>query len=160
MTRPRPLVVALALATVPLLGCEGVARYSVTQTSVDDCIIRANGEFCDEEDTLAPPTVETYILELLDEETLIYIGEETWIADGIEGERTVVKEERLARSLCTTTTTRTLVFDTLANADTGAPELVGSFEERVRVDGPDSCGETPYGWRKRYSLFGVQGGAL
>ena len=93
-----------------LSSCGGIVRYTVTKTPTADCIIRANGEFCDEAEQLPPPTTETWAAETIDEKTILYIGEETWVADGTDGERRVVKTERTGSSLCTTTKTRTLVF--------------------------------------------------
>jgi len=152
----RALVVTLALL---VSSCGGVVRYSVTKTPTDECIIRSNGEFCDEEDRLPPPTTETWTAETIDDKTILYIGEETWVADGVEGERRVVKLERTGAELCTTTTTRTLVFDVVENEE-GTPVLVGSFDERVRVEGPEVCGETPFGTRRSFSLAGSVGGTL
>jgi hypothetical protein len=152
-------LVGLALFFALSSSCGGLVRYGVTKTPTADCIIRFNGEFCDEEERLPPPTSETWAAETVDDKTILYIGEETWIADGTEGERRVVKLERSGRELCTTTSTRTLVFE-IIETDEGTAALVGTFEDKVRVDGPTVCGETPFGTRRAFALSGTVGGVL
>jgi len=136
-----------------LVGCSPLVRYEVFRTPVEDCEIRPNGEFCDEVDQLPSPTIEIWVVELLPdaEQTILYINDETWIADGIEGDRTTIKERRQSRNQCTTTTRRTLEFDEDGQA------LIGVYTESLRVEGPEACGDAPFGDRQRADLTGASG---
>ena len=141
----------LAAYLVSLPGCVTLLRYEVLRIPLEDCEIRSNGEFCDEPIDFPPATVEIWALDVNETHTLLYIGDETWVAAGIEGERRVTKEESSSRNSCTTTTTRTLIF----NEDGQA--LTGTFEESFRVEGPESCGDAPFGARARFDLAGATG---
>lgn len=150
----RALLATVALAAVgPLGSCVTLLRYEVVRTPVEDCEIRPNGEFCEEVDQLPSPTIEIWAVEILDaeEQTVLYIGDETWVAPGTSGERTAIKERRQSRNNCTTTTKQSLVF----NED--GSTLVGTYEESFRVEGPESCGDAPFGDRQRAELAGVTG---
>jgi hypothetical protein len=145
------LVVLAAVA--PLGSCITLLRYEVIRTPVEDCEIRPNGEFCEEADQLPSPTIEIWAVEILDaeEQTVLYIGDETWIAAGTTGERTAIKEQRQSRNQCTTTIKKSLVFDEDGQA------LIGTYEESFRVEGPESCGDAPFGDRQRAELLGATG---
>ena len=135
------------------LGCSPIVRYEVFRTPVEDCEIRPNGEFCEEAERLPSPTIEIWAVELLTdtEQTVLYIGDETWVASGAEQERTAVKEQRQSRNQCTTTIRKTLVFDE------DGQTLVGTYEESFRIEGPESCGDAPFGDRQRADLAGATG---
>ena len=79
-------VATLALAA--LSSCATLQRYEVLRTPVEDCEIRSNGEFCEEPERLPSPTVEIWAVEILDaeEQTILYIGDESWVAAGTTGE--------------------------------------------------------------------------
>lgn len=150
------LLVALLLAGPLLASCTTLYRYQVVRVPVEDCIIRPNGEFCDEEADLPPPSVQVWSLEVdtQTEHTILYIGEETWVASGIDGQRVVEKESRVSRNNCTTTTTRRLLFEE------DGQTISGSLEEKVRVEGPESCGDAPFGDRRRWDFTGETGPLL
>lgn len=145
MTRRRLslLVAAAALAS----GCESFELYDVMRTSVLECDVRPNGEFCGDP---LPPSTQLFAVERREAFTLVHFDEETWIADGIEGERSVVKADQTTREPgpCTTSLRRTLKFD--ENGQT----FTGTLEIATRVEGPEACGETPRGERSVYSLSG------
>jgi hypothetical protein len=147
----RTPILAVVAVFVMASACSEIERYTVTLSTVEDCVIRANGEFCDEEDTLPPPTVQIWGVSELTDATVLYIADETWLAQGINDERTATKEERQTRNGCTTTTTRTLSFDVSSEG------LVGTFEHKVRTEGPETCGDTPFGARAFFSVVGEPG---
>ena len=144
----------LSVVVTVVAGCPGLTYYSVERTPVEDCIIRPSGEFCDDPETLPPATLQSYAVEITEKHTLIYVGEETWVADGNSGEREVVKAEQTQRNGCTSSKTRTLVFDEDGDAFTG------SFEIKTRVTGPESCGQTPFGDRRTFRLAGGRSDSL
>jgi hypothetical protein len=150
----RLFTASLALAVIaPLGSCVTLLRYEVLRTPTEDCEIRPNGEFCEELDRLPSATIEIWAVEILDaeEQTVIYIGDETWVAPGTTGERTAVKEQRTSRNQCTTTIRKSLVFDE------DGQNLLGTYEESFRVEGPESCGDAPFGDRQRAELVGASG---
>lgn len=149
MTRVLFSLVALTGVLLGTTGCNPILRYNVSQATAEDCIIRTNGEFCDEAEQFPPPTVAVWSIEVREDITYIYIGDETWVAHQLEGPFTILKEERQSRNLCTTEYTRELSFDY------DFESLSGTFDERVRTDGPDSCGDTPFGNRRAFTIVGV-----
>jgi hypothetical protein len=161
----RALLAFVFFSGGPLVGCNSLAQvYPVVQTPVDSCEIRTNGEFCDDPSELPAPTTQTYAVEYWtgrsdDPEaargyTAVYSGDETWVADGTSGERVVVKREVTLRNGCESTTERTLTFDE------DLVTFTGSFERRDRVEGPPSCGDTPFGTRQFFSLAGERSQSL
>lgn len=130
-------------------ACGGIELYDVTRTQVEDCDIRPNGEFCSD---LGAPLQQVVAVELRETHTYLYIDEETWIAEGIEGERAVTKIDQATRDPgpCTTTLARTLEFSENGESFSGRLEIA------TRIEGPDACGETPRGTRRTFSLVGVQ----
>lgn len=148
------LTVMVLLALAPLASCVTLYRYQVTLVALEDCVIRPNGEFCDEEEQLPPPAVQVWAVEIEAEHTVLYIGGETWIAEGIENQRTAVKERSTSRNGCTTTVTRTLSF----NED--GQTFNGTFETKTRVTGPESCGDAPFGDRQLFDVVGESGAFL
>lgn len=145
----RALTVAAVCLVALASGCEGVELYDVTRTSVLECDIRPNGEFCGDP---LPPAEQLFAVERRDTFTLVHFDEETWVAEGIEGERSVLKVDRTTRDPgpCTTTLRRQLEF-----SENGS-DFTGTLEISTRVEGPDACGETPRGTRSVYSLTGVR----
>lgn len=143
------LLVVIGLLAVCASGCEGVELYDVTRTSILDCDIRPNGEFCGD---LAPPHEQVFAVERRDTHTLLYFDEETWIAEGIDGERSVVKVDQSTRDPgpCTNTLRRELKFSE------NGEELSGTLEISTRTEGPEACGETPRGDRRVFSLTGFR----
>lgn len=146
------LILTALLSQLVLAGCSGMSLYGVIRSQVDDCDITPTGEFCSEE----PPDVqieEVFAVELRDDgHTVVYFGDEAWVAKGVEGPREVVKEEKATRlpGPCTSTLRRELSFDIQGTS------LTGTFQESTRVEGPPACGETPRGTRARYTLTGTQ----
>lgn len=139
-----PTVVVIAsLAS----ACEGIELYEVTRTPVVECEIRPNGEFCGD---VGSPIVQVWAVELRETHTFLHFDEETWVADGIEGERTVTKIDQATRDPgpCTTTLSRKLDF--VENGES----ITGSLEVATRVEGPEACGETPRGTRSVISVTG------
>lgn len=135
---------------VALSGCGGMSLYDVTRSPVEDCDITPSGEFCSEG---GPDIQERFAVEIRDDGyTIVYFGDEAWVAEGTEGTREVLKEEKATRlpGPCTSTLRRSLSFDVLG------PSLNGSYEESTRIEGPEACGDTPRGTRKSYTLTGVQ----
>ena len=151
--RARRLIGLTALLTFPL-GCSSLVFYDVTRVPVDDCDITPAGEFCGD---LGAPVTEKYAVELVDGTTVIYIGDEVWVDDVVEGERNIIKEEQVTKEPgpCTSTHRRQLrfVFENEGRAD---QRISGSFEESTRVEGPDACGDTPRGTRKLFQITGTQ----
>ena len=134
-------------------GCGGMTLYDVTRAPVEDCDITPSGEFCSEG---GAPLQEKLVVELRDDDyTVVYFGDEAWVAAGVDGPRQVVKEEKATRlpGPCTSTLRRELSFE-IADDLAGAG-LTGSYQESTRVEGPDACGETPRGTRVRYTLTGT-----
>lgn len=130
-------------------GCEGIELYEVTRTAVLECDVRPNGEFCGD---LPTPLVQVFAVERREAHTLLYFDEETWVADGIDGERSVVKMDQTTRDPgpCTTTLRRALEFSE------NGEELSGTLEVASRIEGPEACGETPRGERSVFSLTGFR----
>lgn len=119
-------------------GCGGLALYDVTRTPIEDCDITPGGEFCGD---VGPAVSEKYAIEIRDNSTIIYVGEETWIDDVVEGDRNIIKEERITREPgpCTSTRRRELRFS-FQNEGGADESLSGSYEIRTRLEGPDACG--------------------
>ncbi|MCP4499487.1 MAG: hypothetical protein GY822_05920 [Deltaproteobacteria bacterium] len=141
----------LALSGVTLLsGCETMSFYDVIATPVEDCVVTPAGEFCGE---VGGPVAQKYTVEFQDENTVLYFDEEVWLAPGTEGERVVVKEERITKD-CTSIRRRTLLFN-IGYDDNNNEIFVGTLEEMTRVDGPDVCGDTPFGTRLVHRLDGA-----
>ncbi len=148
----RLLASTFAVAALSMgAACERVDFYDVVKTPVEDCDILPQGEFCGD---VGGPSVEKFGVEIRAESTVLYFGEETWVATGIEGERVVIKEDRATREPgpCTTSSKRTLRFDT-GNVD-GVAVFTGTLEQSTRIEGPDACGDTPRGTRIFYNLAG------
>lgn len=147
MTRRALLLVAAALAFGS--ACEGIELYDVERRSVLECDIRPNGRFC--VDPL-PTSSQLFALERRESFTLVHFDEETWVADGIEGERSVLKIDRTTRDPgpCTSTLRRVLEFD----AD--GESFSGTLEISTRVEGPSACGDTPRGELSVFSLAGAR----
>ncbi len=140
----------LALSLVIGSGCGGTLElYDVTRTSIMECDIRPNGQFCGDP---APQLVQLFAVERRQSHTVLHFDEETWVADGIEGERSVLKSDQSTRDPgpCTTTLRRELTFD--ENGD----ELSGTLEISTRIEGPEACGETPRGELSLFSLTGFR----
>ena len=135
-------------------GCGGVVLYTVVQTAVEACEIRSNGEFCEDDDRLPTPRSANWGVEYTENQTILYIGDTTWIAQGTTDEREAFKEERLTRGDCTASTTRHLIFT--EDFET----FVGTLDEKIRTTGPESCGETPFGERVSWQLQGQRAESL
>jgi hypothetical protein len=138
---------ALVFATVVVTGCDGMLLYRVQRTPEADCIINPNGEFCGE---VGPASTETWAVERRSDATVVYFGEEAWVATGVDGARQVLKEERATRDPgpCTSTLRRLLEFD-----EDGV-ELRATLEISSRIEGPPACGETPRGDRLLFNITG------
>lgn len=145
----RSMATLLSLVGLGLTGCEGVELYDVTRTSLEQCEIRPNGEFCGD---TAPAVSQLFAVERRETHTFVHFEEETWVAEGTEGERAVEKLDLVTREPgpCTTTLRRTLRF-----SENGA-DFTGTLEIATRVEGPEACGETPRGERSVYSLAGAR----
>jgi hypothetical protein len=143
------LKLSLLLALVCQIGCGGLTVYNVTLSAVEICIIRPGGEFCDPEETFPAPSSQNWSVEKTDTHTIIYADTATWIADGIEGERSVIKEERVTQDACVTTTSRNLLFNE------NLEDFTGTLEEKVRLVGDETCGDTPWGTRQLFQLTGL-----
>lgn len=145
------LILPLVFAALALVGagCGGMTFYDVTRAPVEVCDITPNGAFCDEE---GAPVIEVFAVELRESQTVIYFGDEAWIAEGTRGAREVLKEERATRlpGPCTSTRRRHLVFDE------DGQTLTGTLEESTVIEGPAACGETPRGERVIYALDGAR----
>jgi hypothetical protein len=141
-----PLALSV-LAGFALCACGGIELYNVTREPVADCEIRPQGEFCGD---LGAPVQQVIAVERKDEVTVLHFDEETWVAQGIDGERQVLKETLITRDPgpCTSTLRKVLVFSE------NSTRLQGSLEISTRIEGAAACGETPRGDRKRFSLLG------
>ncbi|MFZ9886725.1 MAG: hypothetical protein ACO3JL_04405 [Myxococcota bacterium] len=128
-------------------GCSDTTLYEVTMTMVLRCDIRPNGEFCGDP---SPPVNQTFVVEHQQGNTLVYFDEEAWVAQGEEGELLVTKVTAVTREPgpCTTSSRRELRFQEEASS------LTGTLSTSTRIEGPDSCGETPRGTREVISLTG------
>ena len=104
-------------------------------------------------DAVAELVDELHVVDVLVDEVgrIVVEAEFLPIADGIEGDRTTIKERRQSRNQCTTTTRRTLEFDEDGQA------LIGVYTESFRVEGPEACGDAPFGDRQRADLTGASG---
>jgi len=140
---------ALVVVTLPaLVACSGIELYNVTRTPTLDCEIRPSGEFCGE---VGGSVDQVFAVERRETITILQFDEQTWIAEGIDGLRSVIKETKVTRDPgpCTSTRRAELVFQ-----ENGA-ELTGTLEVSTRLEGPAACGETPRGDRQLYSLSGT-----
>lgn len=139
---------ALLLLLATSAGCGGVSLFDVTRREVLNCEIRSSGEFCGD---TAAPLQQVFAVEHRGEHTVLYFDEETWVATGTEGERTIEKIDQSTREPgpCTTTLTRTLTFDE------DGEDFGGDLTVESRVVGPAACGETPRGQKNVFSLTGT-----
>ena len=140
----------IALALLLLAGCGGrMDLYQVSRVLTEDCEINSTGEFCDDVGA-QDPVVETFAVEREDEVTIVYFGEQAWVARGAEGQRTSTKEDRITSEPgpCTTIRKRVLTFDV------DAQTFSGSLEVESRIEGNEACGDTPRGRRQSFSLTG------
>ena len=141
-------VLGSAAAALLCAACQpDISFYNVTRTPTQECEIFPNERFCDE---LSPPLVETWSVEIREPRTFVYGEGEVWVADGIEGKRTVLKRSVVTRDPgpCTTTSERQLTFDEDASTFSGTLEIVN------RVEGPAQCGDTPRGDSHVFELAG------
>jgi hypothetical protein len=138
---------ALMLATtLGCTGCGGLYLYDVTLTPTQLCEIQPSGDICEDE---GAPAKETFALEYREGRTFVYFGRESWIAEGLTGERTVNKEEVvIIEPGCTITTTRDLKFDE------DGQTFSGTLVDRQETRGPEECGQTPRGERTEFTLAG------
>lgn len=174
MTRPthrppthHPLLVlaaVLALGVTTGLGgaCafDGLRFYEVTRTPTDECDIRPQGEFCVTVEELSPPTFEIWSVERHGDEVRVFVDDEVWVAqppgEGDEAELVVADKLEVVTAEpgpCTTETVRSL--SVLATAD----DITGTLGDKVRLEGPEACGETPLGKRTQSRIDGVVAGA-
>jgi hypothetical protein len=148
--RSPSLLAGLLLALGFGSACQGgVLLYEVDRTSVLECDIRPNGRFCGDP---LPPSTQLFAVERNGSFTLVHFDQETWVAEGVEGERSVLKEERTTREPgpCTSTLQRRLEFDEDGKVFTGTLEIT------TRVEGPSACGDTPRGEHRVFSLTGAR----
>jgi hypothetical protein len=139
----------LLLLLPSLVACGGIELYDVVRTPVADCEIRPTGEFCGD---VGAAVNQVFAVERKEATTVLYFDEQTWVADGITGERSVLKETQVTRDPgpCTSLRRAELAFD-----EDGA-NFTGTLEISTRIEGPDACGETPRGERRLFSLTGQQ----
>jgi hypothetical protein len=141
----------LTLSLALLAGCgSGMDLYRVARVMTSDCEIRSNGEFCDDIGA-QDPVFETFAVELSPDVTIVYFGEQAWIAQGTDDQRTSVKEDRVTSEPgpCTTINRRVLSFDV------DAQEFIGTLETESRIEGNEACGETPRGRKQSFGLSGA-----
>src|SRR5688572_4494383 len=131
------LALLLLVTTAGACRCDSFRFYEVTRTTVEECDIRPNGEFCDEPEGFSPPVVEVWAVERVGEETRVFVDEEVWLAnppDQDDDPDFIVadKLEIAAREPgpCVTTTSRN--FQVIAND----ASIEGSLAESSRVEGP------------------------
>lgn len=159
----------ILLSGVLAAGCNPTVRFAVSVFTDADCVIRSNGEFCDEEEFLPPPKLQAWNMEVRKDLTYIYTHDDLWISDDTTGGPfSLERVTNETKDLCSTTTTHS--FDLQMNVeDTGLmdeqgqaipPEniIVGLMDERIRTEGPESCGETPFGTHITRSFVGVRQG--
>jgi len=139
----------LLLVLICPIGCGGLTVYNVMLSAIEICIIRPGGEFCDPEETFPAPSSQNWSVDKTETHTIIYADTATWIAEGIEGERGVTKEERVTQNACVTTTSRNLLFNE------NLEDFTGTLEEKVRLVGDETCGDTPWGTRQLFQLSGL-----
>jgi len=153
------LTIGILLGTgLASVGCEQpVARYEVTVSVTDDCVIRSNGRFCDEPESLPSDVVTTVAVELVEPDndrdiphTFLYYENELFIAPGVEGERRVLKETRTFSGGCTVTVTEELRF----NED--GTTFSGTLMRQTRTTGPESCGDTPFGTYREMNIVSTE----
>lgn len=149
MSLPLPPLWGTLLLVTALCGCSDTTLYQVTMTMVLRCEIRPNGEFCGDP---APPTTQLFVVEHKAGHTRVYFDEEAWIAEGEVGELLVTKAHSVTREPgpCTTSSQRELRFQEESLSFTG------TLSTSTRIEGPDSCGETPRGTRDVLSLTGYE----
>lgn len=151
--------VAATVALLSLAGCtgDGLVFYEVFRARFEECLIRANGEFCVEPDQFDPPSTEVWTVEEREGRTILYETEEVWILDVIADDADPVTTPRTATKTsvvidggtgCRTDTSRTIQFV----AD--GVVFDGTLTSRSVVTGPSACGSTPVGDR---SIDTVQG---
>lgn len=144
-------LLALCLLTSSL-GCtvEGHTFYEVFRARLEECLIRANGEFCVEPDQFDPPSIEVWTVEARDGRSILYANEEVWILDALPDDADPVTTPQRATKTslvlegqtgCRTDTTRTVEFV----AD--GVVFDGTVASRAVITGPASCGSTPVGDR-------------
>ena len=148
-TRRRIVLALVAWCSAGTVACARVSFYDVVATPAEDCVVTPAGEFCGE---VGGPELKRFTVEYDEENTYLYVDEEMWLAAGIDGERVVVKEERVTQE-CTTLARRTLRFN-IGDDDNNNEVFVGTLEEITKIDGPEICGDVPRGTRLLYTLEG------
>ena len=153
MTMTRSLIAALLCSTALCAGAacgDSVLLYEVTRTPTAECDVLPQGLFCDPQ--LSPPSVEVYTLEVRGSRTFLVFDEDTWVAEGSDGERTATQLSLATKEPgpCTTTTTGSFTFTATDTA------LNGTLERSSVLQGPAACGETPRGLRTSATVSGAR----
>lgn len=144
---------------VGAVGCvdNSTVFYEVTSARVEECAIRANGEFCVEPDQFDPPETTVWTVELGDKVSRLVVDEEVWVLDPLdEGEDPFQATHTSTRSSivtsgngpCTSTKSEALSF----SAD--GTDFGGSLRVETVLSGPEACGDTPVGERSEDDLAG------
>jgi hypothetical protein len=163
MTR-RPSVGSLLLGGAVALSfacADGsLVFYEVLRARTAECLIRANGEFCVEEDQFDPPSVEVWSVEARDGRSILYANEEVWVLDPLPDDAPASTPQSTTKasvvidgqSGCRTDAMTTVEFV----ADTNT--LQGTLTSRTVTTGPESCGSTPVGERSVDDVVGQVSG--
>lgn len=146
-------VTGVVWLTLVLESCGGLTLYDVRRTRTEDCDITPAGEFCSEG---GPSIDEVFAVDVRDDYTTVYFGDEAWLLQGNSGARTTEKRSSTTREPgpCVTSLRRVLVLEI------DGPLLRGTLDESTLVEGPPACGETPRGTKRRYTLSGSITNAL
>lgn len=161
--KPHPAFLSsLALLALSVLSaCDSnFALYDVSIVNELRFDINPQGEF---EDDLLPPAQQLVGVETKDGRQIVYLGEEIWLVEedpvetGTETEAfRASKETKTTRGegLCEQTVQRTLTFTVTGDPFSGTEAFSGTLDENERLEGAESCGETPRGTRARFQLDG------
>ncbi len=141
----------LGVGIAASLGCldGGMVFYEVVRARSAECLIRANGEFCVEEDQFDPPSVEVWSVEARRGRSILYANEEVWVLDPLPDDAPSGTPEAATKA--------SVVLDGQTGCRTDAERAVefiadglnfqGTLTSRAVTTGPESCGSTPVGER-------------
>lgn len=134
--------------------------YEVVRARTAECAIRANGEFCVDEEQFDPPSVEVWSVEAREGRSILYANEEVWVLEPLPADAPTSTPQSTTKasvvvdgqSGCRTDAVRTVEF--VADGTT----FQGTLSSRTVTTGPEACGSTPVGERSVDDVAGQVSG--
>jgi hypothetical protein len=157
-------IIAMAcLWSLSLSACGGeldrLWYYRVDRTSIEECSIRPDGEFCKPEDQYEVDANEGWAIHLYGREAVVYLDEIAWRMDPIAADADPLTAARSGSRLvqetrqpgpCTTTT------EALLRLSITEERIAGELRTRQVLEGAESCGATPLGERIVKDITGLK----